>query len=162
MTGRSQGYWVVLLTLLVASLLAIVPFPVWAMDFRPEWVALVTIYWAMALPFRFGIGSAWVVGLFMDMLEGSILGLNAMVLAILAYITLSLHKRLRMFSPVQQSGLIFALVGLDLILSHWLQLASGNTVSSNLMFLMGALTSAVLWPFIFQSLRQLRRAFHVN
>ena len=32
------------------------------------------------------------------MLEGSVLGLNALGLVVIAYITLSLHQRLRMFS----------------------------------------------------------------
>ena len=101
--------WVILLTFFIAYLLAIVPFPEWAMSYRPEWVPLVLIYWVMALPYRFGIGSAWVVGLVLDILEGSILGLNALALVALAYITLSLHMRLRMFSTFQQSGLIIAL-----------------------------------------------------
>ena len=162
MEPRSHALWVVFLTFLIAYLLAIVPMPVWAMNYRPEWVALVLIYWAMALPYRIGIGTAWMAGLFMDVLEGGILGLNALVLAILAYITLSLHKRLRMFSSVQQSGLVFALIGLVLMVSHWLQLATRQTVPSNLLFLLGALSSALLWPFIFQLLRHLRRSFSVR
>jgi rod shape-determining protein MreD len=110
MQPRAQGLWVILLTFFIAYLLAIVPFPEWAMSYRPEWVPLVLIYWVMALPYRIGIGSAWAAGLILDILEGSILGLNALALVILAYITLSLHKRLRMFSTFQQSGLIIALV----------------------------------------------------
>ena len=162
MVKQAHALWVVLLTFLVAYLLAIVPFPVWAMHYRPEWIVLVLIYWVMALPFRIGIGAAWVAGLMMDILEGSILGLNALVLAIIDYITLSLHNRLRMFSKLQQSGLVFALVGLNLILSHWLQLATGQTAASNLMFLMAAVTSAILWPPVFQTLRYLRRSFQVS
>jgi rod shape-determining protein MreD len=162
MQPRSHSLWIIFLSLFIAYLLAIVPMPEWAMSYRPEWVALVLIYWTMALPYRVGIGSAWVAGLLMDILEGSVLGINALVLAILAYIVLSLHKRLRMFSPLQQSGLVFALIGLALMVGHWLQLVTGQTVSSNLMFLMGALSSALLWPFIFQLLRQLRRSFGVR
>lgn len=162
MEPRAHSLWVVFLSFFIAYLLAIVPMPDWAMSFRPEWIVLVLIYWVMALPYRIGIGSAWVAGLLMDILEGSILGLNALVLAVLAYITLSLHKRLRMFSSVQQSGLVFALVGLALMVSHWLKLATGQTVSSNMMFLMGAVSSALLWPFMFQLLRHLRRSFNVQ
>ena len=54
------------------------------MNYRPEWVPMVLIYWVMALPYRIGIGSAWIVGLVLDILEGSILGLNAMALVIIA------------------------------------------------------------------------------
>jgi len=151
-----------LLTFFIAYLLAIVPFPEWAMNYRPEWVPLVLIYWVMALPYRVGIGSAWAAGLVLDILEGSILGLNALALVLLAYITLNLHMRLRMFSSVQQSGLVVALVGINLVICHWLQLAAGQTVSSSLVYLMAAVTSALIWPVLFQVLRQLRRSFGVR
>jgi len=162
MHDRAQGIWVIILTFFIAYLLAIVPFPQWAMSYRPEWVPLVLIYWVMALPYRVGIGSAWVAGLVLDILEGSILGLNALALVILAYITLSLHRRLRMFSMFQQSGLIVALIGLNLMICHWLQLATGQSVSNSLVFLMAAATSAIIWPLLFQILRQLRRGFGVR
>ncbi len=162
MSTRAQGLWVILLTFFMAYLLAIVPFPEWAMNYRPEWVPLVLIYWVMALPYRVGIGSAWMAGLVLDILEGSILGLNALALVVIAYITLSLHQRLRMFTLFQQSGLIIALVGLNLMICHWLQLTAGQTVSNSLVFLMAAVTSAFVWPFLFQILRQLRRGFSVR
>jgi rod shape-determining protein MreD len=98
----------------------------------------------------------------LDILEGSVLGLNSMALVIIAYVTLSLHLRLRMFSSLQQAGLVLALVGLSLMLSNWLQIMTGQSVASNLMFLMAALTSAVIWPSLFQLLRQIRRSFDVH
>lgn len=159
---RAHSLWVILLSFFIAYLLAIVPFPDWAMNYRPEWVPMVLIYWVMALPYRVGIGSAWAAGLLLDILEGSTLGLNAMSLVIVAYVTLSLHLRLRMFSYVQQAGLVFALVGLNLMITHWLQLMTNQTTASSLMFLMAALTSAVIWPSLFQLLRQVRRSFDVH
>ncbi len=162
MQKNTNATWVIVLSFLIAFLLAIVPFPLWAMNYRPEWIPMVMIYWAMALPYRIGIGWAFFIGLFLDILEGSILGLNAMALVIIAYITLSLHLRLRMFSTVQQAGLVLALVGLNLLVCHWLQIATGQTVAANMMFLMAALTSAVLWPSIFQLLRHTRRSFNVR
>ncbi len=162
MQARAHGIWVILLSFFIAYLLAIVPFPEWAMIYRPEWVPMVLIYWAMALPYRVGIGFAWVVGLLLDVLEGSILGLNAMSLVILAYVTISLHQRMRMFSTLQQSGLVLALVGLNLMLCNWLQIVTAQSVPSNLLFLMAALSSAVIWPSLFQLLRQVRRGFNVH
>lgn len=162
MQRSAHAIWVIFLSFFIAFLLAIVPFPEWAMNYRPEWVPMVLIYWVMALPYRVGIGSAWLVGLLLDILEGSILGLNALSLVVIAYVTLSLHLRLRMFSNLQQAGLVLALVGINLMLCHWLQILSSQTVASNLMFLMAALTSAVIWPSLFQLLRQVRRRFKVR
>ncbi len=123
---------------------------------------MILIYWAMALPYRVGIGSAWAAGLVLDVLEGSTLGVNALALVVVAYVALSLHLRMRMFSMLKQSGLVLALVGLNLMLCNWLQIVTGQSVSSNLMFLMAAVTSAVIWPSLFQLLRQIRRSFDVR
>ncbi|MDG1024996.1 MAG: rod shape-determining protein MreD [Gammaproteobacteria bacterium] len=162
MQNRAHSPWVILLSFFIAYLLAIVPFPEWAMNYRPEWVPMVLIYWAMALPYRVGIGSAWAAGLVLDVLEGSTLGVNALALVVVAYVALSLHLRMRMFSTLQQSGLVLALVGLNLMLCNWLQILTGQSVSANLMFLMAAVTSAVIWPSLFQLLRQIRRSFDVR
>ena len=162
MQQRAHSIWVIFLSFFIAYLLAIVPFPEWAMNYRPEWVPMILIYWVMALPYRVGIGSAWVAGMVLDVLEGSTLGLNALGLVIIAYVTLNLHQRLRMFSALQQAGLVLALVGINLVLDHWLQIVTGQTVTSSLMFLMAALTSAIIWPSLFQLLRHIRRSFDVH
>ena len=162
MQQRAHSTWVIFLSFFIAYLLAIVPFPDWAMNYRPEWVPMVLIYWVMALPYRVGIGSAWVAGITLDVLEGSVLGLNALGLVVIAYVTLSLHLRLRMFSSLQQSGLLLALLGITLVLSHWLQIVTGQSVASGLMFLMAALTSAIIWPSLFQLMRHVRRSFDVH
>lgn len=162
MRPRSNATWVILLSYFVAYLLAVVPFPEWALNYRPQWVALVMIYWCIALPYRMGIGYAWLAGLMMDILEGSLLGLNALALAIIAYIALSLHQRLRMFSQLQQSAVVLALIGLYLMMTYWMKIAAGQMVSSNLLFLLGALSSAFVWPWMYLLLRQMRRSFAVS
>ena len=48
-------YLVIYLSLLVALVLMILPLPDWAQMFRPNWMALVLIYWTMALPKRVGL-----------------------------------------------------------------------------------------------------------
>lgn len=162
MEQKTNANWVVYLTFIVAFLLAIVPFPEWALDYRPQWVAMVLIYWAMALPYRVGIGFAWVIGLLVDILDGSLLGLNALALAVIAYITLSLHQRLRMFSSLQQSGVVLAMTGLYMMMTHWMKIAANQAVTSDLFFLLGSLSSAFLWPWLFVLLRQMRRSFSVR
>ena len=159
---KSNGVWIIVLSFFLAYLLAIVPFPDWAMNYRPEWVAMVLIYWVVALPYRVGIGSAWFAGLVLDILKGSVLGLNAVGLVIVAYVTLSLHLRFRMFSSLQQAGLVLVLIGINLFLCHWLGVMTGYTSASDMMFIMGALTSAVVWPSLFLILRQTRRSFEVR
>ena len=62
----SSNLKVASLTLFVAFMLTIMPLPEWAIEFRPDWVTLVLVYWAMALPARVGVTIAWFAGLMLD------------------------------------------------------------------------------------------------
>ncbi len=157
----THGYWVIVVSFIVAALLLVLPLPESMAYYRPEWMALFLIYWVMALPHRVGLITAWIVGLFVDVLEDSLLGLNALVLALVAYLALSLYRRLRMFTMLQQASTIFILVGLHQLVSFWVLTVSSQNTSPNLMFLVSAFTSAVIWPLVFYSLRYLRRTLHV-
>jgi rod shape-determining protein MreD len=157
----APGIWVILASFLIASLLLVMPLPDWLEYYRPEWMALVVIYWSMALPHRFGLIGAWVLGFFVDVLEGSLLGLNGLVLALVAYLALSLYQRLRMFTMLQQSATVFMLVGLHQLVSFWVLTVSNQNTSPNLMFLVSAVSSAVIWPPTFYCLRYLRRSFRL-
>ncbi|MDG2090611.1 MAG: rod shape-determining protein MreD [Gammaproteobacteria bacterium] len=157
-----QGIWVILVSFLIASLLLVMPLPSWLEYYRPEWMALAVIYWSMALPHKFGLIGAWILGFFVDVLEGSLLGLNGLVLALVAYLALSLYQRLRMFTMLQQASTVFMLVGLHQLVSFWVLTVSNQNTSPNLMFLVSAVTSAVIWPLVFYGLRYLRRSFRVG
>lgn len=159
--GKNNATWVVFASLFLAGLLQALPLPEWLEAFRPEWVVLVVIYWVMAMPDRIGLVVAWMAGFFVDVLEGSLLGLNAMTLALVAYLTFSLYQRLRMFTAVQQSATVLILVGVHQLLSFWILTASNQSAAPNLAFMVSAFSSAIVWPFVFVFLRYCRRYFHV-
>ena len=159
---RQHGTWVVVSSFLLAALLQVLPLPEWIESYRPEWMALVLIYWVIALPYRVGLVSAWVLGFFIDVLEGSMLGLNAMTLSVVAYLALSLYQRLRMFTAVQQSSMVLILVGIHQLLSFWVLAGSNQNTPINLMFMISAFSSAIVWPFVFEFLRFFRRYFGVS
>jgi rod shape-determining protein MreD len=158
---RTGGVLIVVGTLIIGFILRPMPLPAMFVWWRPEWVAMIVIYWVMALPHRFGIGMAWVSGLALDVLKGSLLGMNALSLTMVAFITLILHKRLRMYPLWQQAMMVLVLVGINQLIFHWIQSLSGSTGDS-LIFLLPALVSAILWPWVFVVLRGIRRTFHVN
>lgn len=159
---RSNASWVIIVSFILAAFLAVLPLPAWMESYRPEWVVLVLIYWVIALPYRVGLMTAWAVGFFVDVLEGSLLGLNAMTMALVAYLSMSLYQRLRMFTLIQQSSTVMILIGIHQLLSFWVLTATNQNTAPNLMFMVAAISSAVLWPFIFVSLRYVRRYFRVS
>ena len=54
-----QGNWIIVLSFIMAIMLTALPLPEWAVNWRPSWVAIVLIYWCMAVPDRVGILVAW-------------------------------------------------------------------------------------------------------
>lgn len=159
---KHHGGWIILGTFILAALLTVLPFPEWLEAYRPEWVALVVIYWVMALPHRIGLFTAWICGFFLDVVEGSLLGMNALALALVAYLALSLYQRMRMFTAIQQSSTVLILVGIHQLLSFWVLTANSQNTAPNLIFMISALSSAIIWPFVFFGLRFLRRTFGVS
>ncbi|MDA1299136.1 MAG: rod shape-determining protein MreD [Proteobacteria bacterium] len=162
---KAGGSWILFGTIFVSMVLAIVSLPEFVPDelgyLRPEWVPLVLIYWIIALPQRIGIVAAWMVGLMMDVLMGSLLGQHAIAYILMAYVTYSLYQRLRMFAIWQQSLVVFAIVGLNQLINFWIENIAG-VADWTLWYLLPSLMSALVWPWVFLLLRFLRRTFHVT
>lgn len=157
---KVQGNWVIVTSFIVAYYLSILPFPLWAEWWRPEWVALVLIYWVYALPHRIGVLTGWVVGLLLDVLEGVALGQNALSFTLLAYLTYQLHRRTRVFPIWQQSLVILVLIGLNLVVVRLIQ-TSISFVPNTLWYWFPCVVSALLWPWVFSVLRLCQRFFQV-
>lgn len=161
MVAREQGYPVILVTFLVAYVLAVLPFSHWLQWARPEWITLVLIYWAIALPHRVGVVTAILLGVGLDVLEGAVFGQNALALVVVVVLSLTLYQRMRVYSLWQQAGVVFILVGINQLICHWVQSLEG-VGGPFPQFLLPAITSAALWPIILHLLRGLRREYRVS
>ena len=161
MQVRHRGGGTIVASFAVALMLDIMPLPHWAALVRPEWAALVLIYWCMALPDRVGVGVGWTVGLLLDVMEGTLLGQYALGFAIIAFLTLKLHRRVRVFPLWQQALTIFLLIVLEQLLVLWIKGITGQ--SPNLwLYLLPSVSSTVIWPWVFVTLRNTRRRFQVT
>lgn len=161
MSDRAQAYWVILLTLIVAAVLAVVPLSRALLWWRPEWILLVLIYWTIALPHRSGLVTALIVGFLVDVLEGAAIGQNMLSFTVVIIMARLMYQRLRVFSSLQQALVIFVLVGIHQLIGQWLHGLQGGGATS-FVFLLPALTSALLWPIVMPLLRGLRRSYRVS
>lgn len=160
-TTTHQGGIIIILSFVVAFMLTAIPLPEWAAAWRPVWVAMVLIYWCMALPERIGIGTAWFIGLLLDVQQGALLGQNALGMAIIAFITLAVYRRVRVFSLVKQALVVCSILFTYLFLMLWIQIMIGYP-PQHWSFWMPVMTSMVLWPWLFIILRDLRRKYRVS
>lgn len=150
-----------LITIIGAFMLAIMPLPDWAVQFRPDWVTLVLIYWAMAEPTKIGVTMAWFTGLLLDVSYGTLMGQHAVGMVLVIYVIHLQHQRLRVASLLQQAIVIFFLLLLKQLLSLWVDGMLGRAPGSWLYF-MPTISSTLLWPWTYLILRDLRRKFAVD
>lgn len=159
---KAHNLWVPFMSLLVAFTLRTINLPGLAAYGAPDWVALAVIYWALAIPYRFGIFFAFLVGLVVDVHEGVPLGLNGISLAFVAYAALVLHRRIRRYPPVQQAGVILLILGVYLVIKYMLRSFIGLSPMQSFLYFVPAATSALMWPLIYLTLRSLRIHYRVK
>lgn len=161
MLARHHGGGVITVTFLIGLVLTIMPLPEGMRYLRPDWVGLVLIYWCLALPERVGVSIGWVMGLLVDLLTGSLLGQHAMALAIVAYLALKFHQRVRLFPIWQQSLTVLVLLVLHQLLALWVIRFTGRPAPP-WYYWAPSVTGMLFWPLIYFSLRALRRGFRVS
>jgi rod shape-determining protein MreD len=141
--------------------LTILPLPDAVQAFRPPWYALVLIYWCLALPERVGVGIAWILGIIVDVLTGSLLGQHALSLSVVAFLTVKLHQRIRLFPVWQQALVVLVLLALNQLLNLWV-LGATRSLEPGLAFWGPTPVGTLLWPWVFIVLRDIRRRFRVS
>lgn len=158
---QHHGGGIILTSFIIALLLTMLPLPESLQGIRPEWVTIVLIYWCMALPYRIGIGWAWIAGLMLDVATGGLLGQHAFSLAIVAFLTLKLHQRIRVFPLMQQAFSVLVLVAMTQLINLWIN-GIINTPPRSWNYWLPTLISAMLWPWLFIVMRSVRRHFRVT
>jgi rod shape-determining protein MreD len=159
--NQHQNGWAIVATFILSLMLAIIPLPAWAIPWRPEWTALVLIYWCVALPQRVGVATGWGVGLIQDVLTGTLLGQQALSLALSAYMSLQIHRRLRIYPIYQQMLIVFFIILISELPSLWVQGLQGHP-PQGFEFVYSSLTSLLLWPWVFTGLRMWRRTLQIS
>ncbi|TLU66667.1 rod shape-determining protein MreD [Thalassotalea litorea] len=152
---------VIYITIFISLIFSIIPLPIALDAYRPNWALLVLCYWAMALPNRVSVLTGWFVGLLLDVLLGSVLGINAFALAMVVYVMANNYLAIRNFSLWQQSLIIGLLTALYHLLIFWVQRFVFG-VDFSMTYLIPVITSAILWWVIFLLLRKIRRQFKVR
>ncbi|EWH11605.1 rod shape-determining protein MreD [Catenovulum agarivorans DS-2] len=149
------------LSLLLTLILAMAPLPSYVEAFRPDWVLLVLFYWAIALPHRINVGSAFVVGVLYDILLGNVLGLHALLLSLVVYIAAVNHLTIRNLSIWQQALIVAMVSAFYHLVDYWIQHFL-TTVYFLPELLWPAVTNAFIWPWAFLLLRKYRRKLRIR
>ena len=132
-------------------ILMIMPLPDWVQIYRPHWIALILIYWSMALPKRVGLWAAFITGLLVDASQGTLLGQHALALVIIVYINMNFYQRVRVLSLPQQALYVFVLLIIGQVIVAWVEGILGRPAPF-LAFVGAPFVGMLIWPWAFTGL----------
>jgi len=148
MAGRRGSWWVPALSLAATLALAVVPLPDAVAPLRPDWVAVVLLYWSLTASHRFGLFTAFFMGIALDTLTGALLGQNALALLVVVYLAERFHLRLRVFPASQLALTVLVLLGVFEFINFWVDGMAGRTVPLAERW-MPPLTGTLVWLLMF-------------
>jgi rod shape-determining protein MreD len=123
------------------------PLPDFFTPVRPPWATMAIIYWIMMWPRVFGLGTAWLIGLLLDILHGALLGQHALALTVVGYLTLHFHLQIRIFPLWQLTMTVFALLTIEAFILFWIDGVVGNPPAGVARWTQ-VLAGAILWPLV--------------
>ena len=159
--SNKNQLWIYL-SLVLAMFVDNFVFPEIILLWKPLFTLLVLIYWNMAVPDKVGIFEALFFGFIMDLLNGSILGLHALLFVLITYICQRFFYQFRVSPIWQQSVILFFLFFIFKMVFtfDFLDVSEGLNIADSL-YLTNAfifsLISSIFWAPTFVLLRAFRR-----
>ena len=143
------------ISIAVALLFMLMPFPAWLSSLRPFLLALVAVFWVLETPNKMGFGHLFLIGLVLDLASFSLLGEHSLRLMLVALLVGRIRSQFRFYPVWQQALILLAILYVDLLLLSVIRLAAGMPQAPA-----GAWLSPVLafliWPWLYMLLDALR------
>ncbi len=113
----------------------------------PDITAVVLMFWAVHQPLRVSVGTAFLLGLVVDVHHGALLGQHALTYSGLSFLAIGIHRRLQWFTLTHQMVQVLPLFVAAHLLTLLLRLASGDALPGWPMVL-APLLETLLWPLV--------------
>lgn len=134
--------WFILLSLIVALVLNFIPTA--SVLWIPDWIALVLVFWSIREPRHVGMGSAFLLGVAMDVADASLMGQHALAYVMITYLAGLLSRRVLWFPLGQQALHVAPLLLLAQAIQVAVRLVPGVDFPG-LSYFIGPFIGAVLW-----------------
>jgi rod shape-determining protein MreD len=139
--------WFIAVTLLAGYLANLLPLSGIALALRPDFLALVLLYWCIQEPRYVGVGVAWVFGLLMDVGDATLFGQHALAYAVLAYADEYFRRRVLRFPLWQQAAQVAVLLGVCAGLVLVVRVVGGSPLP-RWTYAVPPVAGALLWPLV--------------
>ncbi|NIO39151.1 MAG: rod shape-determining protein MreD [Burkholderiales bacterium] len=137
----------VALSFFVVFMLNMLPLTGWVLMIRPDFVAVVLLYWAIQHPRKVGFAPAFLLGLAMDVADGSLFGQHALAYCVLMAAGMAWHRRIGLFGLRGQMLHILGMLFVAQLIVLTVRVAVGDAPPGWLYFL-PSVSGSLLWPFV--------------
>lgn len=134
----------VYLSLALAMLIYLMPWPQSVLVIRPDFVLLTLIFWLVRAPNLCNVGTAWVLGLCVDLATGGIFGQYALAYTVAGFFATFYQRRLVLFNGAQQLIYVFLLLIIAQLTLLLLKTFTGNA-SIGFAYFIPSFTGLILW-----------------
>lgn len=134
--------WFIAFSFIVALLLNLLPTAYW--PGMPDWVALVVCFWSVREFRKVGMGTAFLLGIVMDIVDAGMMGQHALAYVLLAYGASALSRRVLWFPLLQQALQILPLLAVVPAVQFVLRMMAGGEFPG-VGYFVWPLVGAVLW-----------------
>ena len=137
----------IVFTVAMAFIVNLLPWSGWALAIKPDFVALILLYWCIHQQRKLGFAAAWLMGLAMDVADGSLFGQHAFAYSVLAYAGIVLHRRVLGFTMRDQILHIIPLLLMNDIIVLLIRKIAGAGFPG-VSYFAGSLIAGALWPLL--------------
>lgn len=131
----------------LAFLLNLLPWSGLALQLCPDFVLLILLYWAIHQPRSVGQGLGFLLGLFMDVADSTLLGQHALMYVVATFLAQLLRVRVLRLSLLAQAFHVAAILLLAEAIGLTLNSVLGRELPSAALTI-APLLAAALWPLL--------------
>lgn len=134
----------VYISLLIAYIGILFPWSSAALGIRPDFMLLVILFWLLRAPNLCNVGTAWLMGLLMDLAMGGIFGQYSLAYTVTAFFAVVYQRRMVLFSRTQQMLYVLSLLLLSQLILLILKAFAGADFTGWSYFI-PSLSGVFLW-----------------
>ena len=146
--------------MLLTTMMTIMPLPEFFHGIRIEWVSLAIIFFSMMNVSLMGVIAAWAIGLLLDLLQGGLLGENALILSIISYLSYRFRFQVRVYPDWQLMIVTLFFLSFGNLISLWIRGFSGRMLFVTEEWL-SIFIAALIWP-IFMRLTEILQNYFIE
>lgn len=139
--------WFIWFSLFLALFLNMIPFG--RLPLVPDWVALVLAFWCIHQPLRIGMGSAFLLGLVMDIADSSVMGQHALAYVPLAFAAAGLSRRILWFPLAHQALHVLPMLLVAQVIMVVARMMGGGEFPGLLYFLSSFIAAGLWYPLTY-------------